>query len=102
MANAIKELPAIFLSGINKSFGSNENKVEALKNINTEIASGEFIALCGPSGSGKSTLLNILSGIDHPTSGTVMFLNKVLNNLNENQLSLIRCQHLGFIFQFLI
>jgi putative ABC transport system ATP-binding protein len=100
MANAIKELPAIILSGINKSFGSNQNKVEALKNINLEIAAGDFVALCGPSGSGKSTLLNILSGIDQPTSGTVMLLNKVLNNLNENQLSQLRRQHLGFIFQF--
>jgi putative ABC transport system ATP-binding protein len=100
MANNIKELPAIYLNGIGKSYGSGENRVEALKNINLEIASGDFLALCGPSGSGKSTLLNILSGIDKPTTGTVMFLNQVLNELNEQQLAQIRSRELGFIFQF--
>ncbi len=100
MANNIKELPAICLSGISKSYGSGENRVEALKNINLEIACGDFLALCGPSGSGKSTLLNILSGIDKPSTGTVMFLNQVLNELNEQQLAQIRSRELGFIFQF--
>ncbi len=75
-------------------------QVYALKSINLDINKGEFLALCGPSGSGKSTLLNILSGIDKPTSGTVMFLNKLLNQLPEEQLAVIRGKHLGFIFQF--
>lgn len=100
MRSSVKELPAIFLSDIYKSFGSNENKVEALKNINLEIAKGEFMALCGPSGSGKSTLLNTLSGIDKPSSGTVIFLNKMLNDLQADELAAIRSKHLGFIFQF--
>jgi putative ABC transport system ATP-binding protein len=100
MANLIKELPAILLIDIFKSYGVGENRVDALKNINLEIKKGEFLALCGPSGSGKSTLLNILSGIDRPTFGTTLFLDKALNNLDENQLSLIRSKHLGFIFQF--
>ena len=100
MANLIKELPAILLIDIFKSYGAGENRVDALKNINLEIKKGEFLALCGPSGSGKSTLLNILSGIDRPTFGTTLFLDKALNNLDESQLSLIRSKHLGFIFQF--
>ncbi|MBK4715281.1 MULTISPECIES: ABC transporter ATP-binding protein [Tenebrionibacter/Tenebrionicola group] len=100
MANNIKELPAILLMNIYKSYGLGENKVDALKNINLEIAKGEFLALCGPSGSGKSTLLNILSGIDKPSAGTAIFLDKALNDLNENQLSVVRSRHLGFIFQF--
>ncbi|WP_241256166.1 ATP-binding cassette domain-containing protein, partial [Klebsiella oxytoca] len=54
---------AISLHGIYKNYGMGENEVVALKNINVDIAAGEFMALCGPSGSGKSTLLNILSGI---------------------------------------
>lgn len=74
MSGIIKELPMISLNNIYKSYGSDEGKVDALKNINLEIEKGEFLALCGPSGSGKSTLLNILSGIDKPTVGTVMFL----------------------------
>ncbi|WP_434777977.1 ABC transporter ATP-binding protein [Neisseria sp. Ec49-e6-T10] len=100
MVNNIKELPAILLIDIHKSYGVNESKVDALKNINLEIAKGEFLALCGPSGSGKSTLLNILSGIDKPSAGSTIFLDKALNDLNENQLSFIRSKHLGFIFQF--
>lgn len=100
MSGIIKELPAISLNNIYKSYGTGEGKVEALKDINLEIAKGEFLALCGPSGSGKSTLLNILSGIDKPTAGTVMFLKKLLNTMPEEQLSVIRGKHLGFIFQF--
>lgn len=101
MSGMIKELPMISLNNIYKSYGSGEGKVDALKNINLEIEKGEFLALCGPSGSGKSTLLNILSGIDKPGFGSVMFLRKLLNNLPEEQLSEIRGKHLGFIFQFL-
>lgn len=100
MKNRVKPLPAILLSDISKSFGAGENRVDALKNINIEIAKGEFLALCGPSGSGKSTLLNILSGIDKPSAGTVIFLNNALNDLSENKLAHIRSKHLGFIFQF--
>ena len=100
MSGMIKELPMISLNNIYKSYGSGEGKVDALKNINLEIEKGEFLALCGPSGSGKSTLLNILSGIDKPGFGSVMFLRKLLNNLPEEQLAEIRGKHLGFIFQF--
>ncbi len=100
MNGIIKELPVIALSNIYKRYGTGDGKVDALKNVSMEIAKGEFLALCGPSGSGKSTLLNILSGIDKPTGGTVLFLNKLLNNRSEEQLSAIRGKHLGFIFQF--
>ncbi|ARD62697.1 lipoprotein ABC transporter ATP-binding protein LolD [Kosakonia radicincitans DSM 16656] len=100
MSDIIRELPAILLSHISKSYGSGEGKIDALRDINLEIAKGEFLALCGPSGSGKSTLLNIMSGIDQPTSGAVMFLNKLLNVLPEEELSTVRGKHLGFIFQF--
>lgn len=100
MAMTIRELPAILLMDVCKSFGTGEGRVDALKNINLEIARGEFLALCGPSGSGKSTLLNILSGIDKPTSGSTLFLDKSLNELDEGQLSTLRGRHLGFIFQF--
>lgn len=100
MQSNIKALPAIYLNGIYKRYGNNENNVEALSNINLEIASGEFLALCGPSGSGKSTLLNILSGIDKPSLGYVVLLNKLLNDLAEKDLASLRSRHLGFIFQF--
>lgn len=100
MKNSVNALPAIVLSDISKQFGTGESQVGALKGVNLEIAKGEFIALCGPSGSGKSTLLNILSGIDQPSAGQVIFLNHLLNALPEKEMAAIRGQHLGFIFQF--
>lgn len=100
MQGRVKELPAIMLTDVSKSFGVNESKVDALKNITLDVAYGEFLVLRGPSGSGKSTLLNILSGIDKPASGTVIFLNKILNELPENRLAALRSRYLGFIFQF--
>ncbi|TNL06781.1 lipoprotein-releasing system ATP-binding protein LolD [Kosakonia cowanii] len=100
MKNSVNALPAIILSDISKQFGTGESPVSALKGVNLEIAKGEFIALCGPSGSGKSTLLNILSGIDQPSAGQVIFLNHLLNALPEKEMAAIRGQHLGFIFQF--
>lgn len=100
MKNGVNALPAIVLSDISKQFGTGESQVSALKGVNLEIAKGEFIALCGPSGSGKSTLLNILSGIDQPSAGQVIFLNHLLNALPEKEMAAIRGQHLGFIFQF--
>lgn len=100
MKNSVKALPAIVLSDISKQFGTGESQVRALKSVSLEIAKGEFIALCGPSGSGKSTLLNILSGIDQPSAGQVIFLNHLLNGLPEKEMAAIRGQHLGFIFQF--
>ncbi|ESS56693.1 ABC transporter family protein [Enterobacter cloacae S611] len=100
MKNSVKALPAIVLSDISKQFGTGESQVSALKSVSLEIAKGEFIALCGPSGSGKSTLLNILSGIDQPSAGQVIFLNHLLNALPEKEMAAIRGQHLGFIFQF--
>jgi len=100
MQSNIKALPAIYLNGIYKRYGNNDNKVDALNNINLEISDGEFLALCGPSGSGKSTLLNILSGIDKPSLGYVVLRNKLLNDLPEKDLASLRSKHLGFIFQF--
>lgn len=100
MKNSVNALPAIVLSDISKQFGTGESQVSALKGVNLEIAKGDFIALCGPSGSGKSTLLNILSGIDQPSAGQVIFLNHLLNALPEKEIAAIRGQHLGFIFQF--
>lgn len=100
MKNSVKALPAIVLSDISKQFGTGESQVSALKSVSLGIAKGEFIALCGPSGSGKSTLLNILSGIDQPSAGQVIFLNHLLNGLPEKEMAAIRGQHLGFIFQF--
>ncbi|SHK05190.1 putative ABC transport system ATP-binding protein [Clostridium amylolyticum] len=83
-----------------KNYGSNETKVEALKNINLTINEGEFTAIIGPSGSGKSTLLHLLGGIDKPSSGEVIINGKNIYNLKEKELSVFRRRNVGFIFQF--
>lgn len=71
----------------------------ALKNINFEVEKGEFVAIMGPSGSGKSTLLNVISTIDHPTSGNVCIDGKNPHRMNDEQLARFRRNTLGFVFQ---
>ncbi len=77
-----------------------EVDVHALRGVELDLYRGEFIVILGASGSGKSTLLNILSGLDVPTSGTVRFGEQDLTTASENQLTLFRREHVGFIFQF--
>jgi len=84
---------------LTKYYGSGENRVTALSNVNIRIASGDFISIMGPSGSGKSTLLHILSGLDMPTSGTVTFDGKDIYKTNDRELSSFRRRRIGFVFQ---
>lgn len=84
---------------LSKIYGSNNNKVIALNNVNLEINSGEFISIIGPSGSGKSTLLHILSGLDTPTSGQVLLDGKDMYKYSERELSTLRRKCFGFVFQ---
>lgn len=83
-----------------KSYGKNETKVEALKNVNISINQGEFVAVVGPSGSGKSTLLHLLGGVDSPTSGKVIIDDTDIYSLREKELSIFRRRKVGFVFQF--
>ncbi|MFQ4260102.1 ABC transporter ATP-binding protein [Clostridioides difficile] len=84
---------------LSKIYGSNNNKVIALNNVNLEINSGEFVSIIGPSGSGKSTLLHILSGLDNPTSGQVLLDDKDIYKHTEKELSSLRRKSFGFVFQ---
>lgn len=87
------------IKNLEKTYGSKENKYQALNNINLQINQGEFIGVMGPSGAGKSTLLNMIATIDTPTSGSLSIGNKNISNLNEDELSFFRRNNLGFIFQ---
>ena len=87
------------ITGIRKSFGAGESRVEVLKGIDLSIEKGEFCVLLGPSGSGKSTLLNIIGGIDTPDSGDISIRGEKMADMNERRLTLYRRKHLGYIFQ---
>jgi len=83
-----------------RSYGEGDTLVQALVDVDLEIARGELAVLLGPSGSGKSTLLNILGGLDRPTAGDVEFEGASLKALSDHALTRYRRKHVGFIFQF--
>ena len=85
--------------GLSKIYGSGENQVVALDKAELTIAPGDFISIIGPSGSGKSTLLHLLSGLDHPTSGSLTYDGQEIYTLSDKELSAFRRRQMGFIFQ---
>lgn len=89
----------IQVNNISKIYGAGESKVTALKAASMTIFEGDFISIIGPSGSGKSTLLHIISGLDNPTSGTVLLYNIDIHNGSDKMLSAFRRKKIGFIFQ---
>ena len=82
-----------------KIYNPGENEVRALDHVDLEIKKGEFVAIIGHSGSGKSTLMNMLGCLDVPTSGAYYLDGRDVSALKDNQLSEIRNQEIGFIFQ---
>jgi len=90
----------IQLKNISRVFKIGEKPLYALKNINLNITSGEYISIMGTSGSGKSTLLNMIGLLDRPTEGKYFFDNQDVSSLDDNVLAKIRLQKIGFIFQF--
>ncbi|MCB2307934.1 ABC transporter ATP-binding protein [Clostridium estertheticum] len=88
------------VENLNKTYGTGENEVEALKNINLIINKGEFVAIVGASGSGKSTLLHLLGGLDRPTSGNVVIDGESIYDYKEEKLAVFRRRKIGFVFQF--
>ena len=82
-----------------KDYGTGESLVHALKDVNVQFEQGRFTAIMGPSGSGKSTLMHVMSGLDSATSGSVVFQGRDLTKLNDKQLTLLRRNYIGFIFQ---
>src|SRR3954471_7135147 len=87
-------------SGVTRDYGDGETAVHALRGVSLEIATGHLTAVMGPSGSGKSTLMHILAGLDRPTSGAVTVAGVDVTALDEAQLTRLRRDHIGFIFQF--
>lgn len=85
---------------VGKTYDDGSLKVEVLRNIDFQVASGEGIGIIGASGSGKSTLLHILGGLDKPTSGEVRIQGQGLNSLSQVAIGQLRNRHLGFVYQF--
>ena len=87
-------------SKICKNFYQGEEVVEVLKDIDFSLEKSSSVAITGPSGSGKTTLLNMLSGLDSPTSGEIIFNKNDIDNLNEKEKALMRNKEIGFVYQF--
>jgi len=83
-----------------KNFPVGDGEVEVLRGISFDVKPGEFITIVGPSGNGKSTLLNMITGIDRPTDGQVLFNNREIHRMSENKLAAWRGEHVGIVFQF--
>lgn len=85
---------------LTKTYRSGEVEVHALRGIDLQLHTGEFVVMLGPSGSGKSTLLNILGGLDVPSSGHMWYHGEDLTHATDARLTQFRRQHVGFVFQF--
>ena len=92
--------PVFRIRGLCKTYRTGEVEVQALRGVDFEARTGEFIVILGPSGSGKSTFLNIIGGLDSATSGEAWFKDHALTNQSEAALTRYRRDHVGFIFQF--
>lgn len=98
-ANGLPSAPLIRLRDLKKAYHTPAGAVEALRGVDLEIYAGEFVALFGRSGAGKSTLINIVTGIDRPSSGSIVIAGQALETLNEGQLTRWRGRNVGVVFQ---
>jgi putative ABC transport system ATP-binding protein len=98
-ADAVDEAAIVSASEVSRRYGSGEAAVDALTDVTVAFPSGRYAAIMGPSGSGKSTLMHILAGLDRPTSGTVRIDGVELTHLSDRELTQLRRDRIGFIFQ---
>ncbi len=93
-------MSVIEVNNVSRSFNNGKQTTEVLKNISLTVEEGDFVSIMGPSGSGKSTLLYLLGGLDQPTEGTVSINGRDLSTLKDKELSRMRNEEIGFVFQF--
>jgi len=91
--------PRVECRGVGKVLPSGEHELTILADVDLAVAAGESVAILGPSGSGKSTLLGLMAGLDRPTTGSVLLDGRPLDDLDEDQLALLRRRRVGFVFQ---
>jgi lipoprotein-releasing system ATP-binding protein len=92
--------PLISIRDLHKSFNSSGSRIDILKNINTDLKTGETLAVVGPSGIGKSTLLHILGTLDRPDRGKILFKGEDVFGFDDANLAIFRNKSVGFVFQF--
>jgi putative ABC transport system ATP-binding protein len=90
----------VVANSVSRRYGEGEAAVDALVDVSTDFQRGRFTAIMGPSGSGKSTLMHILAGLDKPTSGSVVLDGEEITSLDDGELTKLRREKLGFVFQF--
>jgi putative ABC transport system ATP-binding protein len=98
-AAAIPAGPVLELRGIGKTYGTQDNPLPVLRDVDLQVAAGEFVAVVGASGSGKSTLLNILGCLDRPSNGCYRLVGEDVSTLDDRRLSHVRKTRIGFVFQ---
>src|SRR6186713_2248824 len=92
--------PIVSCADVHRRFGEGQAAVDALQGVSMEFPRGQLTGIVGPSGSGKSTLMHILAGLDRPTSGSVWIAGKEITTLKDSDLTKLRREHIGFVFQF--
>src|SRR5215207_8731605 len=92
--------PVVTGNDVVRRYGEGDTAVDALRGVSLEVAPGELTAIMGPSGSGKSTLMHILAALDRATSGYVTIAGIQLGGLSDTDITKLRRQHIGFVFQF--
>ena len=92
--------PIMRIRNVVKSFTRGDEKITVLRNLNLDVAEGEFLGIMGPSGSGKTTLLNLIAGLDQPNQGEVWIGGQCISRMGEAELASWRTRNIGFIFQF--
>ena len=85
---------------LTKKYGEGESEVIALDHVSFSVERGEFVAIIGASGSGKSTLMNMIGGIDHPTSGSIIIDGNEIQSMSEDEIAIFRRRNLGIVYQF--
>ena len=94
-----QDSPAVAARDLIRRFGDGDYAVDAIRGVSLEVPSGQFTAIMGPSGSGKSTLMHMLAGLDQPTEGTVEIGGQDITAMSDKELTLLRREHIGFVFQ---